>query len=126
MKKDCIFCQIAKGEIPQNFIYQDKDIVAFADINPLAPVHILIIPKKHIGGIQVVEKKDQRFLGKILLVARQIAEKKKLKGYRLYFNCGKIGGQAIFHLHLHLVGGWKNQKEFRQIIKKRIEGGGVL
>lgn len=124
--KDCIFCQIIKGEIPTDFVYQDKEIVAFRDINPLAPVHILIVPKKHIKGIQTVEKKDQKILGQMLLVARKIGEQEKLKGYKLFFNCDKLGGQVIFHLHLHLIGGWKSPEEAHQLIKKRIEEGGVL
>ena len=124
--KDCIFCKIAKGEIPTKFVYQDKEVVAFPDIEPLAPVHILIVPRRHLEGIQKIKQGDQLLLGKMLLVARKVAEKKKLQGYKLFFNCGKLGGQGVFHLHLHLIGGWKNQKEFSQLLKKRIEEGGVL
>lgn len=126
MMKDCIFCKIVNKEAPADFIHNDKDVVAFRDINPLAPVHILIIPKEHIEGVQTVEEKHKEILGKILLVARRIAEKKKLKGYKLFFNCGKLGGQDVFHLHLHLIGGWKDLKEYRQWIERRFEEGGVL
>lgn len=126
MRKDCIFCQIIKKEVPCDFIYEDKDVVVFNDIEPLTPVHILIIPKKHIKGIQTVEKKDQAILGKMLLIARKMAEKEKLKGYRLLVNCGKLGGQGVFHFHLHLMGGWKSHREFGRILKKRLEEGGVL
>lgn len=126
MKKNCIFCQIARGEIPTDFIYQDKDMIAFNDVNPLTPTHVLVIPREHIKGIQWIEKKDQAILGKMLLVAKKIAKKEKLKGYKLFFNCGKLGGQGIFHLHLHLVGGWKDRKEFHKLIKKRLKEGGVL
>jgi len=126
MIKDCIFCKYAKGENPPSFVYQDKGFIAFNDINPIAPVHILIVPRKHIKGIQFVEKKDQAILGKMFLVARKIAEQGKLKGYKLFFNCGKLGGQGIFHLHLHLVGGWKNRKEFHRLIEGRLGKGGVL
>ncbi len=126
MKKDCIFCQIVKGEIPKDFVYKNKDVVAFDDINPFTPVHILIVPRKHIEGIQTIKKVDQSVLGKMLLVARKIADKKKLKGYRLYFNCGKLGGQAIFHLHLHLISGWKSYKEFRQLLDERLKEGGAI
>jgi len=126
MTKNCIFCQIAKGEIPKDFVYQDKDVMAFNDICPLAPVHILVVSRKHIEGIQAAKKKDQAFLGNMILTARKIAEKEKLKGYKLFFNCGKLGGQGIFHLHLHLVGGWKTPKEYQQLIKKRVREGGVL
>jgi len=90
--KDCIFCQIADKKVPADFVYEDKDIVAFRDINPVAPVHILIVPKKHIEGVQTVEKKDQVLLGQMFLVARRMAEKEKLKGYKLFINCGKLGG----------------------------------
>ncbi|KPJ70083.1 hypothetical protein AMJ51_02610 [Microgenomates bacterium DG_75] len=110
--KDCLFCQFARGKDSPPFVYEDNDFIAFNDINPIAPVHILIVPKKHIDGIQTIEKEDQAILGKMFLVARKIAEKEKLKGYKLFINCGKLGGQAIFHLHLHLVGGWKTQKGF--------------
>lgn len=108
---NCIFCKIIRREIPTKFVWEDEDFIAFRDINPLAPVHILIVPKKHIEGIQAVQKKDEKILGKILLVAQKIAAQEKLQGYKLFFNCGKLGGQVIFHLHLHLVGGWKNSME---------------
>ena len=126
MKQDCLFCRIVRGEIPADFVYQDKEVYVFRDINPLAPVHLLIIPKKHLEGIQTVEKKDQALLGKLLLTARKMAEKEKLKGYKLFINCGKLGGQGVFHLHLHLVGGWKSRAEFRRILKEKFEEGGVL
>ncbi len=124
--KDCIFCQIADKKVPADFVYEDKDIVAFRDINPVAPVHILIVPKKHIEGVQTVEKKDQVLLGQMFLVARRMAEKEKLKGYKLFINCGKLGGQAVFHLHLHLIGGWQSLDEYHGLIKRRIREGGVL
>lgn len=122
----CVFCKIIKGEIPKDFVYQDADLVVFNDIHPLAPVHILIVPKRHLEGIQTVKEKDQKILGKLLLVAKKIADRKKLKGYKLFFNCGKLGGQIIFHLHFHLVGGWKDSDEFHQLVKKRLMEGGVL
>lgn len=124
--KDCLFCQIAKKKISADVVYEDKDLVAFWDIKPIAPVHLLIIPRKHLAGIQSVEEKDKILLGKMLLTARKVAEKKKLKGYKLFFNCGKLGGQVIFHLHLHLIGGWRTPEEFHQMAKKLVEGGGVL
>ena len=124
--KNCIFCQIVKGKIPANFVYQDKDLVAFQDINPIAPVHILIIPRKHIVGIQTIQDKDQRILGKMLLVAKKLAEQNKLKGYKLVINCGKLGGQRVLHLHFHLVGGWKDLKKYHQWIEERFREGGVL
>ena len=124
--KDCIFCRIVKREIPKEFVYKDDELIAFDDIYPLAPIHILIVTKKHIGGIQTAKKGDQELLGKMVLAAKKIAEKEKLKGYKLFFNCGKLGGQGVFHLHLHLIGGWKTPEEYQQLIKKRVREGGVL
>ncbi|HUV43097.1 MAG TPA: histidine triad nucleotide-binding protein [Patescibacteria group bacterium] len=124
--KDCLFCKIIRKEMPNDLIYEDKDVVAFHDINPLTPCHILIVPKKHIEGIQTVKSDDQVVLGKILLTASKIAKQKKLKGYRVFFNCGKIGGQAVFHLHLHLVGGWKDLPEFIELVRKRLGEGGAI
>jgi histidine triad (HIT) family protein len=124
--KDCIFCQIAQKKSPARYVYEDKEIIVFHNARPMAPVHLLIIPKKHLKGIQFAEKKDIQILGKMLLVARKVAEKEKLRGYKLYFNCGKLGGQVISHLHLHLVGGWKTPKEFQQLAEKIIKEGGAL
>ncbi|OGV89986.1 histidine triad nucleotide-binding protein [Microgenomates group bacterium RBG_19FT_COMBO_39_10] len=124
--KDCLFCKIAKKEIPSDLIYEDKEVMAFDDINPLAPVHILVIPKEHIEGLQTVKDSHQEILGKLLLTASKIAKQKKLKGYRVFFNCGKIGGQAIFHLHLHLVGGWKDLPEFVELVRRRLGEGGAI
>lgn len=124
--KDCLFCKIVKSEIPTKFVYQDQEVVVFPDIEPLAPVHLLVVPKRHLEGIQKVEKRDQLLLGKMLLVARKMAEKKKLQGYKLFFNCGKLGGQGVFHLHLHLVGGWKSSQGWYQLVRKRLEEGGAL
>lgn len=124
--KDCIFCQIIKGKIPADFVYQDDDLVAFQDINPIAPVHVLIVPREHIEGVQKVQKKDLKILGKMLLTASKIAKQKKLKGYKLFFNCGKLGGQLVYHLHLHLIGGWKTLEEHHRWVKKRVQEGGVL
>ncbi len=105
MEKECIFCNIINRKLPSEFLYEDDTVVVFKDIHPHAPIHLLIVPKKHIEGIQAVEKEDERVLGKMLLIARKMAEKKKLQGYKLFFNCGKLGGQEIFHLHLHLISG---------------------
>ena len=106
---DCIFCKIVNGEIPTKFIYQDENLVAFKDIKPIAPVHILIVPKKHISSFREVSEKDREFLGEALLLAKKLAEQEKIadKGYRIGINVGKAGGQLVFHLHIHLIGGWK-------------------
>jgi histidine triad (HIT) family protein len=103
----CIFCKIANHSIPTAFIYEDKEIVAFRDLHPQAPEHILIIPKKHIDSLQHSEEDDQLLLGKILMTAKKIAQDLGLheNGYRLVINTGSDGGQTVFHIHLHLLAG---------------------
>jgi histidine triad (HIT) family protein len=103
----CIFCRIAAGQIPTNFLYEDEEIAAFRDINPRAPVHILIIPKKHLASLAQVEEEDTALLGRICLTARRLAESEGIAdtGYRLISNCGKDSGQEVAHLHFHLLGG---------------------
>jgi histidine triad (HIT) family protein len=104
---DCIFCQIASGKIPGDIVYQDKEILAFRDINPNAPVHILIIPKKHIASLDQLSQSDTALVGRMVAVASRLAKDEGVaeKGYRLAINCGKEGGQLVPHLHLHLLGG---------------------
>lgn len=108
--EDCIFCKIINKEIPTDFLFENERIVAFADIKPSAPVHILIIPKKHISSVEEVGEEDKELLGELFLVAKKIAKEKGLNknGYKLAVNVGKGGGQEVFHLHLHLLGGWNN------------------
>lgn len=104
---DCIFCKIIKGEAPADFVYQDKDLVVFRDINPKAPVHLLIIPKKHLPRLEEAGEEDQRLLGKMLLVAKKIAQEQGVAeaGYRLSINNGESAGQIIPHLHIHFLAG---------------------
>ena len=104
---DCIFCKMAAGEIAPDIVYQDDEILAFRDINPKAPTHILIIPKKHIASVAEAQPEDVALLGKIQLVAAQVAQELGLTeaGYRLVSNAGKDAGQEVFHLHYHLLGG---------------------
>lgn len=106
---DCLFCKIIKGEIPSNKVYEDDDILAFYDINPAAPIHILVIPKKHIESLAHMEKDDEKIIGKIYTVINQIAEEKGFKeeGYRVIVNCGENGGQEVMHLHFHVLAGKK-------------------
>lgn len=106
-KKDCIFCQIASGELPANIRYEDKDILAFDDINPNAPIHVLIISKKHIPSLSEITKKNEKLLGKMLYQAKLLAKKLNISdsGYRVVINTGKWGGQLVQHLHFHLLGG---------------------
>lgn len=109
----CIFCKIANKEIPANIVYEDDKFIAFKDINPKAPIHFLIVPKKHILSVDHLEIQDKELMGKLFLVAQKIARKQGVakSGYKLVFNVGKGGGQLINHLHLHLLGGWKTTKE---------------
>lgn len=107
--KDCIFCKIIKGEIPSNKVYEDEEILAFYDINPAAPIHILVIPKKHIDCIAHLNKEDEQLIGKIYGVINKIAEEKGFKeqGFRVIVNSGKDGGQEVMHLHFHILAGRK-------------------
>ncbi|MCM8778781.1 MAG: histidine triad nucleotide-binding protein [Candidatus Omnitrophica bacterium] len=109
MEKDCIFCKISRKEIPSKMVYADEEVLAFEDINPQAPVHIVIIPKKHIEKTSDITEGDIGLIGKLVFVAQKIAKEKNVSdsGYRLVFNCNKDAGQAVFHIHLHLLGGRK-------------------
>lgn len=107
--EDCIFCKIIRKEIPSEIVYEDDEIIAFKDIQPAAPIHILVIPKKHIPSLIQLEKEDEVLVGKIYTVINQIAEEQGVskKGYRIIVNCGKDGGQEVGHLHFHLLAGKK-------------------
>ena len=107
--EDCIFCKIIKREIPADIVYEDEEIIAFKDINPAAPVHILVIPKKHIPSLVELQKEDELLIGKIYTVINKVAEAHgvKEKGYRVIVNCGEDGGQEVGHLHFHLLAGKK-------------------
>ncbi|MDD2696590.1 MAG: histidine triad nucleotide-binding protein [Candidatus Pacebacteria bacterium] len=104
---ECIFCKIVSKEIPADVVYEDDKIIAFKDIHPVAPVHLLIIPKIHIPSIDHLELKDKTLIGELFLTAQKIAREKGVDktGYRLTFNIGKDAGQTVDHLHLHLIGG---------------------
>lgn len=107
--EDCLFCKIINGDIPSNKVYEDDEILAFYDINPAAPIHILVIPKKHITSLAHMEKGDEIVVGKIYGVINKIAEEKGFKedGYRVIVNCGKDAGQEVMHLHFHILAGAK-------------------
>lgn len=107
--QDCIFCKIIKGEIPSNKVYEDDEILAFHDINPAAPIHILVIPKKHISMLTDLRKEDEALVGKIYTTINKIAEKEGFKeqGYRVIANCGKDSGQEVMHIHFHILAGKK-------------------
>jgi histidine triad (HIT) family protein len=107
--ENCLFCQIGKGETPRDLVYSDEEIVAFRDIHPQAPIHILIVPKKHLKSINEIEQEDELLMGKLLMAAKIIAlsEHVAASGYRLLINNGADSGQTIEHLHMHLMGGKK-------------------
>ena len=103
---NCIFCKIIRKEIPCNKIYEDADILAFNDINPAAPVHFLLIPKLHIDSLVEIQDNHQSILGKMLLLAPKLAKEQGCEdGFRVVINTGRVGGQEVFHLHIHVIGG---------------------
>jgi histidine triad (HIT) family protein len=107
MSQDCIFCQIAAGKIGGPPLYQDEQVTAFKDINPQAPLHLLIIPNKHIVSLNEASDEDQALLGRLILTASKLAHSEGVAdgGYRLVTNTGANGGQSVFHLHMHLLAG---------------------
>jgi histidine triad (HIT) family protein len=103
---DCVFCRIVRGEAPARLLYQDDLVTAFHDLHPRAPVHVLIVPNRHIVGVAQVEAEDEAVLGRLFTVARRLAEELQVtEGYRLVVNNGALSGQSVFHLHMHLLGG---------------------
>ena len=109
MEKNCLFCRISRGETSTEFLFENDTLVVFKDINPAAPVHLLIVPKNHIRSINDLTVSDQPILAEMIMVAKDMAARQKIdrSGYRLFINVERGGGQVIFHLHLHLIGGWK-------------------
>jgi len=106
MSADCLFCKIGAKKIPSKIVHEEEDVFAFEDINPQAPTHILICPRKHFGSLNDAVAEDQAVLGKVQLVAAELARKLKLgEGYRTVVNTGHGAGQTVFHLHVHLLGG---------------------
>lgn len=104
---NCLFCKIAEKKIPSKTVYEDEHVLAFEDINPQAPVHILIIPKKHISTSLEIKSKDNELIGYMFQAANTIAKEKNIadRGFRLVMNCNRESGQTVFHIHLHLLGG---------------------
>lgn len=107
--EDCIFCKIIKREIPSQIVYESDEIMAFRDVNPVAPVHILVIPKKHLNSLIDLNIEDEKLIGKIYTVINEIAKKEGIDktGFRVVVNCGEDGMQEVKHLHFHLLGGKK-------------------
>lgn len=104
---ECIFCKIVDGEIPADVVYQDEAVVAFRDINPQAPTHLLIIPRQHIATMTDLDEAHKDVVGRLFLVARDLAGEEGIQddGYRVVMNCGAKAGQTVYHIHLHLLGG---------------------
>ncbi len=104
---DCVFCQIVAGKLPADTMYQDEEVMAFRDIHPVAPTHVLIIPKRHIPSLAQMADEETPLIGKMTQVANQLAKKEGISesGYRLVISSGKDGGQVVPHLHMHLIGG---------------------
>jgi len=104
---DCIFCQIVAGKIPGDILYQDEEVIAFPDINPAAPTHVLIVTRKHIPSLTQLTDEEMPLIGHMVKVANQLAKEQGIaeSGYRVVINCGRDGGQVVPHLHMHLLGG---------------------
>jgi len=102
----CIFCRIASKEIPAGIVYEDAEVVAFRDLSPQAPTHVLVIPRRHVGSLDDMVEADARLLGAMMLAAKKVAAAAGLaEGYRVVTNCGVDAGQSVSHLHLHVLGG---------------------
>ncbi len=113
----CIFCKIIQKEIPAEIVFEDEELLAFKDMHPLAPVHVLIIPKRHIESINDLAGQDVELAGKLIIVAKQLAHELDIaeKGYKLLFRVGRDGGQEVPHIHLHLIGGAELYEDIRPI-----------
>ncbi len=113
----CIFCKIARKEIPTELLYEDDLVVAFRDINPIAPVHVLVIPKKHLASITDISENDEQLMGRMVVAAKKVADDLKISrdGYKLLIRVGKHGGQEVGHVHLHLIGGAKLSEDIHPI-----------
>jgi histidine triad (HIT) family protein len=103
----CLFCRIIEGRAPAKIVYEDEQVVAIEDIHPQAPVHLLILPRKHLASLREVSAEDEPVLGRLLTVAAQLARERQLdsKGYRTVINTGSLAGQSVFHVHVHVLGG---------------------
>ena len=112
---DCIFCKIVAGEIPSDIVYQDEEAIAFRDINPQAPVHLLIVPRKHTPALTDLAEAESSLAGHMVNIANQLAKREVISegGYRLVINCGQQGGQLVPHLHMHLLGGRQLSRTLR-------------
>ena len=107
MNSPCLFCKIVSGQAPATIVYQDDLVTAFRDLHPVAPTHVLIVPNKHIHSVSQADGEDELILGRLFTVARKVAEMDQItaRGYRTIVNTGEHGGQTVFHLHMHVIGG---------------------
>lgn len=106
MSATCIFCRIASKDVPATIVYEDDDVVAFRDLSPQAPTHVLVIPRRHVASLDEAAEADVQLLGRLMLAAKTIAARDgRAAGYRVVTNCGASAGQSVFHLHLHVLGG---------------------
>ncbi len=105
MSANCLFCKICKGEIPADKLFEDDEVLAFRDINPEAPVHFLVIPKKHISGPADVGKEEEQLIGKMMRIGSQVAKQEGIDHFRVVYNNGAQAGQTVFHIHMHILGG---------------------
>ncbi|ROR32012.1 histidine triad nucleotide-binding protein [Inmirania thermothiophila] len=107
MSEECLFCKMVAGEIRPDVVYDDEHVLAFRDINPQAPVHVLVVPRRHVATLNDLEEADAALAGRLFLAARRVAEQEGVAedGYRTVVNCNKAGGQLVFHLHMHVLGG---------------------
>jgi histidine triad (HIT) family protein len=111
MEQECLFCRIAGGQTETDILFENNQLVVFKDINPHAPVHMLIVPKKHIRSINDITDEDREIIAEMIMTAKDMALKENISqsGYKLLFNVERGGGQMVFHLHLHLLGGWQKK-----------------
>ncbi len=110
---DCIFCKIITGEIPGKFVYKDDEVIVFHDIFPKAPVHVLVVPVKHMASLNDAESADDAVLGKMMVVIRNVAKKLGVsEGFKVIINNGPASGQVVFHLHAHILGGWEKKQHW--------------
>jgi len=114
---NCIFCKIINKDVPTNFLYEDELVIAFKDIRPLAPVHVLVIPKRHIESVKDLKDGDEKLAGRIVMVAKKMAEQLRIadSGYKLLWRVGDDGGQEVPHIHVHLLGGAKLSENIRPV-----------
>ena len=106
-EKDCLFCKILSGDIPADIVYESDSAIAFRDVNPQAPTHVLVIPRKHVATINDLNEDDQEIVGSLYLAAKEVARAEGIsdEGYRAVMNCNEGAGQSVFHIHLHVLGG---------------------